>query len=60
MMRDYLIHKVLPAIKENWPEEYVGQTIFIQQDNARTHMCPIDPEFCAAVEETGLDIHLLQ
>lgn len=59
-MRDYLITKVLPAIKENWPEEYAGQTIFIQQDNARTHVYPTDPEFCAAVEETGLDIRLLQ
>lgn len=59
VMRDYLITKVLPSIKENWPEEYAGQTIFIQQDNARTHVSPTDPEFCAAVEETGLDIQLI-
>ncbi|KAL7141990.1 hypothetical protein ABFS83_08G092000 [Erythranthe nasuta] len=34
----YLIEKVLPAIKEKWPREDAGRPIFIQQDNARTHV----------------------
>ena len=37
VMRSYLIDKVLPAIKAKWPREDLGNSIFIQQDNARTH-----------------------
>ena len=46
VMRSYLIEKVLPAIKAKWPREDLGNPIFIQQDNARTHIDHDDAEFC--------------
>jgi hypothetical protein len=58
--RQFLIEKVIPAIYSQWPGEDVGRTIFIQQDNAKTHVAPNDPAFLEAVEATGLDIRLLQ
>ncbi|KAG2276843.1 hypothetical protein Bca52824_059398 [Brassica carinata] len=41
-IRACLIEKVIPVIHERWPVEDRGKTIFIQQDNARTHheTCP--------------------
>jgi len=33
-----LIKQVLHAIMEKWPSEDIGSPIFIQQDNARTHI----------------------
>lgn len=54
-----MINKVIPAIQAYWPEEDAGKPIFIQQDNARTHVSPADPQFHAAVEQTGLDIRLI-
>ncbi|KAE8783480.1 hypothetical protein D1007_43076 [Hordeum vulgare] len=58
--RDYLINKVIPAIQDKWPDDDDGTIIFIQQDNPRPHVPPNDPEFREAVEETDLDIRLLQ
>ena len=58
-MRSYLISKVLPAIKEKWPREDAHRTIWIQQDNARTHVPPNDEQFVAALLQTGLDIRLM-
>lgn len=46
--------------KKVWPADDVGQPIFIQQDNARTHILPDDPVFAEAVAETGLHIRLMQ
>ena len=40
-IQEFLIEKVLPAIKEKWPEEW-GHPIFIQQDNAKTHIAVDD------------------
>ena len=60
VMREYVTQKVVPAIQSLWPEEDAGQPIFIQQDNARTHILPNDPAFTEAVAETGLDIRLMQ
>jgi len=60
VMREYLIEKVIPAIKSCWPHDAVRETIFIQQDNARTHVLPNDPAFLEAVAATGLDIRLMQ
>lgn len=58
-MRSYLISKVLPAIKAKWPREHAHRTIWIQQDNARTHVPVDDPHFAHAAAETGLDIRLI-
>jgi hypothetical protein len=54
----FLIDKVLPAIKSMWPREDVGKTIYIQQDNARSHIATNDPDFCRAASEDGFDIQL--
>jgi hypothetical protein len=40
--RSCLITKVLPAIVAKWPWEAKGETIWIQQDNTRTHIEPND------------------
>ncbi|KAM3382792.1 hypothetical protein P3S68_008367 [Capsicum galapagoense] len=57
--RSFLINKVLPAIKAKWPSEDLNSTIFIQQDNARTHIQPNEEEFCRATTQDGFDIHLM-
>jgi len=59
-MRQFLIEKVIPAIKSKWPQDAALETIFIQQDNARTHVSPNDLAFLQAVAATGLDIRLMQ
>jgi hypothetical protein len=48
VIRQYMIDKLLPDIKAKWPAEGRHQTIWIQQDNCRTHIPFDDPEFCAA------------
>ena len=58
-MRSYLIGKVLKAIVRRWPRELRGQTIYIQQDNAPSHVPEDDEEFARAVAHTGLDIRLV-
>ncbi|KAM3221949.1 hypothetical protein P3L10_021219 [Capsicum annuum] len=57
--RSFLINEVLPAIKTKWPREDLNSTIFIQQDNARTHIQPNDEEFCRAAIQDGFDIRLM-
>ncbi|KAM0912226.1 hypothetical protein ACQ4PT_012925 [Festuca glaucescens] len=57
--REYLIQKVLPAIKEKWPLEDRWSPIFIQQDNAKTHVLPNDPEFLEAAAAGGWNISLI-
>jgi antitoxin component of RelBE/YafQ-DinJ toxin-antitoxin module len=58
VMREYLCEKVIPAIVEVWPDDGDVGTIWIQQDNARTHVPPDDPIFQATVKASGLDIRL--
>ncbi|XP_074314285.1 uncharacterized protein LOC141649494 [Silene latifolia] len=59
VIRNFLIEKVVPAIKATWPIEDMGSTIFIQQDNARTHIDPNDPEFRRVASQDGFDIRLM-
>jgi hypothetical protein len=49
---------VLPAIKSKWPAEEKHLPIFIQQDNAHTHIDVNDPAFVAAAQADGWDIRL--
>ncbi|CAM0144787.1 unnamed protein product [Urochloa decumbens] len=56
--RDFLINKVLPALKAKWPAEERGMPIFIQQDNAHTHIAVDDPAFVQAAQADGWDIRL--
>jgi hypothetical protein len=58
-MRSYLIGKVLEAIKTRWPQEDLGKTIFIQHDNARTHVPVNDEDFARVAAQTGFNIHLI-
>ncbi|CAN6347256.1 unnamed protein product, partial [Urochloa humidicola] len=57
--REFLIEKVIPAIVASWPQEDAGKTIWIQQDNARTHVPADDEAFENAVAKTGLDIRIM-
>ena len=54
-----MIEKLLPAIKEKWPVGTVKSPLFIQQDNAPVHFKPNDLEWLEAVEESGLNIKLV-
>ncbi|KAM0855112.1 hypothetical protein ACQ4PT_049991 [Festuca glaucescens] len=56
--QDYMINFLLPAIRQRWPAAERGTTIYIQQDNAKTHIPVDDPEFVAAVQADGWDIRL--
>jgi hypothetical protein len=61
--RDYMINKVIPAIKLKWPDKQeLRRGIFIQQDGARTHHRDNDPIWAAAARDDhridGCTIHL--
>jgi hypothetical protein len=43
VIRVFMIIKVLPTIRAKWPREDVHKPIFIQQDNAPTHLKMDDP-----------------
>lgn len=55
---EYLIKHVLPAIKAKWPAEDRHQTIWIQQDNAPSHVHVDDEEVMKAACEGGWHIRL--
>ena len=59
VIRRYLIDKLLPDLKAKWPAERRLETIWIQQDNFRTHIPVNDPEFCALAQADGWDIRLM-
>ena len=58
-MRSYMITKLLPAIKASWPREDAHEAIWIQQDNAPSHVHTDDVEFAATVANTDLDVRLM-
>ena len=55
--RDMLIGKVLPAIRERWPDGN-SEELIIQQDNARPHIDPDDRHFLAEASKFGFRIRL--
>lgn len=55
----FLINKIIPAIKEKWPREHAGITIFIQLDNALCCVSLDEGEFHVAVSVGGFDICLI-
>jgi hypothetical protein len=57
--REYIVNYVLPAIKEKWPEKDRWSTVYIQQDNARTHIKADDPIFAFEAARGGWDIRLV-
>lgn len=54
--RAALIDKIIPSIKKSWPEQ--RKAIYIQQDNAKPHVRPDDPDIVAAGTDGGWNIHL--
>jgi len=58
-IKAYLIEKIIPVIHERWPIEDREKAIFIQQDNARTHVGCDDKEFQEAASKNGFDIRLI-
>jgi len=58
VIREFMVDKVLPAIRAKWPREDVNKPIYIQQDNAPSHLEIDDPIFCEAKQE-GFDIRLI-
>jgi hypothetical protein len=54
--RQFLLEKVLPAIKAKWPAEEKGMPIFIQQDNAKIHIDVNNPAFLETAQVDGWDI----
>ena len=52
--QEYLIQKLLPAIKQRWPTN--NGRIQLQQDGAISHILEDDEEFKEAVDEIGLNL----
>ena len=51
---EYLIKKFLPVVKEKWPMR--SARIWLQQDEAKSHILEDDMEFKEAVDEIGLNL----
>ncbi|XP_042003691.1 uncharacterized protein LOC121752640 [Salvia splendens] len=58
VMRDCLIHKIIPTIKAKWPSN-ISKEIFIQQDNARPHIMHNDAEFQSIANTDGFKFHII-
>ncbi|KAF0895919.1 hypothetical protein E2562_017562 [Oryza meyeriana var. granulata] len=56
VIREFMTDKVLPAIRAKWPREDVNKSIYIQQDNAPSHIELDDPQFLEAAKQDGFDI----
>ena len=57
--REYLVKYVLPSIKEKWHESDRWKTIYIEQDNARTHILADDAVFLQEAARGGWDIKMI-
>lgn len=53
-----ITEKVIPAIRNKWPNSTRSATIVIQQDNAKPHISPADIAFNEAVQASSMDIQL--
>ncbi|KAK9664743.1 hypothetical protein RND81_14G064800 [Saponaria officinalis] len=59
VIKDYVINKIIPAIKTKWPQS-ASKNIIIQQDNAKPHISGNDADFVAAATSDGFNIQLKQ
>lgn len=59
VIRSFLIENVLLTIKEKWPRDDLDTKIFIQQDNARTHINHDNQEFIQEATQDGFIIRLM-
>jgi hypothetical protein len=50
VIRKFMIEKVLPAIRAKWPLDDLNKPIYIQQDNAPSHIEVHDPLFREAAQ----------
>ncbi|ETP18299.1 hypothetical protein F441_07446 [Phytophthora nicotianae CJ01A1] len=57
--REYLVTKVFPAIKAQWPRKDRHMLILVQQDNAKPQVEPWDPDVVKAGQEGGWNIRML-
>ncbi|POM59945.1 hypothetical protein PHPALM_31254 [Phytophthora palmivora] len=57
--KTFLLDDVIPATKANWPRREKWRPILIQQDNAKPHLSPFDPDIVAAGTEGEWNIRLL-
>ena len=57
--REYLVNYVLPAIKEKWPLSDRWNPIYIQQDNAKTHVAVDDPIVVQEARKGNWDIRMV-
>ena len=51
-----LVERVIPAIEQQWPQAYQNTPIWIQQDNALSHIPPDNAAFVARVGQLDLNI----
>ncbi|KAE8771312.1 hypothetical protein D1007_56834 [Hordeum vulgare] len=58
VVREYMINFLIPSIRARWHAAERGMPIYVQQDNAKTHIPLDDPEFVAAAQAEGWDIRL--
>ncbi|XP_012074766.1 uncharacterized protein LOC105636177 [Jatropha curcas] len=58
VIREVPITKLLPTIKEKWPQLDGSSTIFTQQDNAKPHIYVHYIKFVEAARDLGMDIRL--
>ena len=57
--RQMMIKRVLPAIKERWPNDVNDiSTIVIQQDNATPHLRLDNAEFLSAAQKLDVPVEL--
>jgi hypothetical protein len=59
VIRKFMIEKVLPAIRAKWPRDDLNKPIYIQQDNAPSHIEVHDPLFQEAAQQDGFNIRLI-
>ncbi|XP_021848744.2 uncharacterized protein [Spinacia oleracea] len=58
--KDMLINQIVPTIMEKWPHSEGPKTIFIQQDNARTHINHSDPQWQQAHQQGDFTFIIVQ
>ncbi|XP_057793204.1 uncharacterized protein LOC131009814 [Salvia miltiorrhiza] len=58
VMKACLIKEMVPIFKAKWPLA-ANKHIFIQQDNAKPHIKPDDPDFLAVANTDGFKIQLV-
>ncbi|GAA0172515.1 hypothetical protein LIER_26325 [Lithospermum erythrorhizon] len=59
VVRACLVDEVIPTIRNVWPQENLDEVIYIQHDNARTHVDPSDEQFQVAGTLSGLHLQLI-